>query len=91
MSGLRERWLSEGKEHGIAQGIEQGIEQGLERGLEQGIEQGERSLLYRQLTRRFGPLDQITETRLQQATSDDLERWADNILDADTLDEVFAR
>lgn len=55
----------------------------------EGRERGERSLLYRQLARRFGPLDQQTETRLQQATTVDLERWADNILDAQTLDEVF--
>ncbi|SER58279.1 DUF4351 domain-containing protein [Halopseudomonas bauzanensis] len=73
MSGLRERWLSEGKEQGIAQ----------------GIEQGERSLLYRQLTRRFGPLDAPTEARLQRATAAELERWADNILEAHTLEEVF--
>lgn len=51
--------------------------------------EGERGLLHRQLTRRFGPLDEQTETRLQQATTADLERWADNILDARTLDEVF--
>ena len=61
MSGLRERWLSE----------------------------GERALLYRLLTRRFGPLDEPTEVRLQQATAAELERWADNILDAETLDDVF--
>ena len=73
MSGLRERWVSEG----------------MEQGLEQGIEQGERGLLYRLLTRRFGPLDPQTETRLQQASADDLERWADNILEARTLEEVF--
>ena len=51
--------------------------------------EGERSLLYRQLTRRFGPLDEQTETRLQQANATDLERWANNILEAQTLDEVF--
>lgn len=73
MSGLRERWLSEGKEQGIAQ----------------GIEKGERSLLYRLLTRRFGPLDEPTEARLQQASAAELERWADNILEARTLEEVF--
>jgi len=61
MSGLRERWLSE----------------------------GERALLSRQLARRFGPLDELTEARLQQATAAELERWADNILDAETLDDVF--
>lgn len=73
MSGLRERWLNEG----------------IEQGLEQGISQGERGLLYRQLSRRFGPLDESTETRLQQATAAELECWADNILEARTLEDVF--
>ena len=62
---------------------------GIEQGIEQGIELGERSVLIRQLTRRFGPLDEPTTTRLQQASAADLERWTENILDAETLDEVF--
>lgn len=59
------------------------------RGIKQGIEQGERSVLIRQLTRRFGPLDEPTTTRLQQASAADLERWTENILEAETLEEVF--
>ena len=61
----------------------------IEQGLEQGLEQGERALLLRLLTRRFGPLDKQTESRLQQASGAELERWADNILDACTLEDVF--
>lgn len=61
----------------------------MERRSAEAREDAERSLLHRLLTRRFGPLDEQTETRLQQATAADLERWADNILDARTLDEVF--
>jgi len=61
----------------------------MERRSAEAREDAERGLLHRQLTRRFGPLDEQTETRLQQATTADLERWADNILDARTLDEVF--
>ncbi len=61
------------------------------RGIEKGIEEGERGVLIRQLTRRFGPLDDSTLARLQHANAADLERWVDNIMDAETLDEVFAR
>ncbi|MBS9402911.1 hypothetical protein KG088_04650 [Halomonas sp. TRM85114] len=39
--------------------------------------------------RRFGPLDADTQRRLQQATTDELERWAENVLDAPSLAEVF--
>lgn len=67
------------------------MEQGIQKGLEQGIEKGQLVVLTRQLTRRFGPLDDATTQRLQQATSADLERWTDNILDARTLEEVFGK
>lgn len=60
-----------------------------ERLLNEGRQEGELNVLLRLLTRRFGPLDAATEQRLQRASSDELERWADNILDAQTLDEVF--
>ena len=41
------------------------------------------------LTKRFGPLSAETLTRLQTATCEQLEIWAENLLDAATLDEVF--
>lgn len=60
-----------------------------ERLLNEGMQRGEQGILQRQLIRRFGPLDQEARQRLQQATPQELECWADNILDAKTLDEVF--
>lgn len=61
----------------------------LQEGMQQGREQGSLLVLQRQLTRRFGPLDDSTLQRLQQAGAQELECWTDNILDAKTLDEVF--
>lgn len=78
MIGLTERLLNEGMQKGRLEGKQE------------GLQEGELNLLIRQLTRRFGPLDAATLQRLQQADSDDLEHWAVNILDARTLDEVFA-
>ncbi len=86
MAGLTERLLNEGMQKGLREGIQQGVQKGIQK----GIQKGELNVLLRQLTRRFGPLDTATEQRLQRATSDELERWADNILEAETLDEVFA-
>ncbi|WP_404297298.1 DUF4351 domain-containing protein [Halomonas sp.] len=85
MTGLVERLQTES----MLQGIQQGIQQGVEQGMEQGIQQGEQTLLRKQLVRRFGPLDAKTEQRLQKATTDEMERWAENLLDARSLDEVF--
>lgn len=62
----------------------------LTQGRQQGMQQGELAVLSRLLARRFGPLDTATAERLQQASPAELERWADNILDARTLDEVFS-
>ena len=71
------------------EGLEQGLERGLERGIEQGIERGKQTLLLRQLGRRFGELPPEAEERVGRASAPDLESWADRVLDAATLDEVF--
>lgn len=64
-------------------------QQGLEQGLERGIPQGEAQILRRQLARRFGPLPDWVEAKLAQASTDQLELWADRILDAESLEAVF--
>ena len=53
-------------------------------------QEGVLAILSRLLERRFGPLDPAVTERLQKASATELERWADNILDASTLDEVFS-
>lgn len=75
MAGLTERLLTEGRREGR----------------QEGRQEGEQNILLRLLTRRFGPLDPATKQRLQQASPEELERWTDNILDAQSLDEVFTR
>ncbi len=44
----------------------------------------------RQLNKRFGPLSPEAAQRLQAATPEQLELWTDRILDAPSLDAVFA-
>ena len=44
----------------------------------------------RLLHRRFAPLPPAVEPRLRAASLAELDRWADRILDAATLDAVFA-
>jgi hypothetical protein len=62
---------------------------GAKRGHEQGLQQGITLLLRRQLRRRFGDLPVWVETRLQEGTPSQLEQWAEQLLDADTLEAVF--
>jgi predicted transposase/invertase (TIGR01784 family) len=60
-------------------------------GLEQGLEQGERRVLQRLLARRFGKLPTWVLQELENASAETLETWADNILTASSLEELFGR
>ena len=71
------------------QARDEGVRQGLSQGLSQGRVEGVRAVLVRQLKRRFGPLPSTVGARLSDASTAELEAWADNVLDAATLDEVF--
>ena len=55
----------------------------------EGQQLGEALILRRLLTRRFGSLPDWAEQRLQRATAAELEEWAEQVLDAPTLDAVW--
>ena len=84
-----ERGIEQGMERGIERGIERGMERGIERGMRQGRAEGGRAVLERLLQQRFGRLSPEAAERLRRAPETELETWADNLLDAGTLDEVF--
>ena len=67
------------------------ISRAREEGMEQGRVEGERAVLERLLQRRFGLLAPAVADRLGQASAADLETWAENVLDASTIDDVFER
>jgi predicted transposase YdaD len=89
-----ERLRREGREQGLRQGLEEGRKEGLEEGLEEGrregLEEGRREVLCKQLTLRFGKLSPTARKRIARADSDALERWAERVLTATSLAEVFA-
>ena len=60
------------------------------KGLEQGILQGEASVIKRLLMRRFESLPAWVDDRLEKASRDELESWADRVIDARALEDVFA-
>jgi len=69
-------------------GIERGIERGIEQGIERGIEQGERSLITRQLNRRFGSLPQVTQAQVEALSLERLELLGEALLDFTNLVEL---
>ena len=105
MGAFTQRWLEQSRQEGIRQGVQQGILQGRESGREEGIQLGEergrqegiqlgaertqRRILAKLLVSRFGPLNTATEQRLQQASLEQMDRWTDQALTAQRLDEVF--
>jgi hypothetical protein len=69
--------------------IEQSIQQGIFQGMQQDMQQEAVNMLVRQIKRRLGSVSDEIRQRLNSAETDQLEHWADNILDAKTLDDVF--
>jgi hypothetical protein len=84
------RYITSVERIGMKRGWIEGNQIGLAEGKLEGKLEGETKLLVRLLTKRFGPLSAATQAQLDNATTDQLEHWADAILDAPTLDAVFA-
>ena len=64
--------------------LERGIQQGFEQGKQQSVE-----VLLRQLRNKFGRLPEWAHRRVQEANSEQLLQWAERILTAQRLEEVF--
>lgn len=85
MSSIVEQLRDEGRLEGRLEGRQQGRQEGLA----QGIQEGRSQMLARLLEKRFGTLDDSTLEQLKAASTIELDHWAERILDAETLDEVF--
>ena len=57
--------------------------------LEEGRQQGEARVLTRLLEHKFGTLSEADLGRVQHADADELLSWAERLLTARTLSEVF--
>ena len=73
------------------QGRMEGLREGEARGRTEGRAEGRNDILNRLLTKRFGRdiFDIRMQERLRNATPEQLDRWAERILDARTVEEVF--
>lgn len=63
---------------------------GLERGRQEGRQEGQSMMLEFQMTKRFGELPLEIRERIAGATSAELKAWGEAVLDAPTLESVFA-
>jgi hypothetical protein len=86
--------IDEGKQIGLSEGKQLGLSEGKQLGLSEGKQLGQlsasRAVLVRQCERRFGPLDEAVRQRIETADADTLMLWAENVVVATTLEEVFA-
>lgn len=69
---------------------EKGLKHGLETGREEGRTEEARSLLLRQMTRRFGILSPAVVARIDAAERPQLEQWAEFIFDASSPEELIS-
>jgi flagellar biosynthesis/type III secretory pathway protein FliH len=83
------QWKDKWVEQGIAQGVEQGIAQGVEQGIAQGVEQGERKLFRRTVELRFGAIPSDLSTKIDSASTTQIEQWAELLFDAKDINSIF--
>jgi flagellar biosynthesis/type III secretory pathway protein FliH len=66
------------------------IAQGKAEGQAQGKAEGQAALFMKLLALKFGTLTAETTARVQQASAEELDRWAERLLNAASLDDVLA-
>ena len=67
----------------------EGEKEGWKAGKKKGQKKGESTILIKQLTHKFGTIDARTRRRIADASSKQLLNWAERILTADKIEEVF--
>ena len=86
---IEQQLIAQGITKGRAEGIATGRAEGIATGIAKGRAEGRRTLLLRQLTVKFGRVPATTQRRIARAVDSEIERWAERILTAKTLREVF--
>jgi flagellar biosynthesis/type III secretory pathway protein FliH len=85
-----ELWKQDCLLKGEQKGRQEGRQEGRLEGRQEGRKQGEAALLLRQLERRFGILPGWATDRVLAADTVMIEEWALRVLDAASLEAVFA-
>lgn len=96
MTTLIERarqWGEELNQQWLEKGLEKGLERGLEKGMEKGRVEGERALVYRLVTRRFGPgtAEQLAPILHTVSDPEPIAAIADAVFECQTAEEFIGR
>jgi predicted transposase YdaD len=83
MGSVAEEWMKRGKAEGMAEGRAEGMAE--------GRAEGKASLLLHMLERRFDRLPEWVDQQVRQAGDAQLDAWADALLEARSLEDVFGR
>jgi hypothetical protein len=67
---------------------QRGIQKGSQEGKQEGVQEGERSLIFRQLTRRLGAIPVEAESQIQTLSLEQLEALGEALLDFSTLTDL---
>ncbi len=79
--GLRKEWEDKARELGKREGREEGREE--------GRAQGRAELLLKLLRLKFGKIPRSAAQRVRRASLDELDRWAERVMTASTLEDVL--
>jgi uncharacterized protein DUF4351 len=88
-SEFARRYFGQGKAAGIAEGKAAGVAEGKAAGVAEGKAAGVAEIVLKQLTTRFGALSPAVASHVQSASAVDLDRIAQRVLTAQTLDEAL--
>ena len=83
------RGIKIGEERGEKRGEKRGIKIGEELGEERGIKIGISRFFVSLLTSRFGGISLQLQQRIQEADEEQLQKWSKQLLDAQTLQDIF--
>jgi len=75
----------------LSEKLDDWTEQWKKEGVEQGRKQEAAAMLTRFLVKRFGPLDEATTQRVNQASVEQIEAWSDRVLDAESIEAVLGQ
>jgi predicted transposase YdaD len=68
----------------------EGFQAGLREGHESGLREGQAQMLLRLAERRFGPSDPRLRARIEAAGPDQIAAWAERLLTASSLEDIFS-
>jgi predicted transposase YdaD len=87
---LKRMWIEKHTRLAREEGVEEGRTEGRKEGRKEGRNEGQQEFLLRLLAWRFGEVPEAITRRVTQATGDELALWGKRVLDAASLDDVFA-